>query len=91
MDNNAALRNCFGDEEPDTSTPCFHMVKRIKAEIRALPFKWIGKKVKAHQDENKDYDNLTIWEKANVKADEVAKKHLNRIQNQPRPTYKGVE
>lgn len=29
VDNNAALQNCFGDEEPDTQTPCFHMVKRI--------------------------------------------------------------
>ena len=48
VDNLAALRNCFGEEEPDTTTPCFHMVKRIRTEIKASPFTWIGKKVKAH-------------------------------------------
>ena len=81
VDNNAALRNCFGQEEPDTSTPCFHMVKRVRAEIKASPFKWIGKKVKAHQDETKDYEQLTSWVKAHVRSNKVAKKHLDQVQN----------
>ena len=67
VDNNIALKNCFGPEEPDTSTPCLHMVKQIRTEIAMLPFTWIGKKVKAHQDDNKKYEDLTSWEKANMK------------------------
>ena len=46
VDNNATLRDCFGSEEPDILTPCFHMVKRIQADIKASPFTWIGKKLK---------------------------------------------
>ena len=87
VDNLAALRNCFGDEEPDTNTPCFHMVKRIRAEIKESPFKWIGKKVKAHQDEKKTYSELTSWEKANVVADEIAKKYWEQIQDKPRTVH----
>ena len=84
VDNNAALTNCFGPREPDISTACFHMVKRIQAEIKASPFKWVGKKVKTHQDKDKDYNKLDCWGKANVVADEIAKKHLERIKNLPR-------
>ena len=87
VDNNAALRNCFGPEEPDTSTPCFHMVKRIRNEIKQSPFTWIGKKVKAHQDDDKNYEDLDSWAKANVIADKVAKNHLKRIQNKPRQIH----
>ena len=87
VDNNAALTNCFGHEEPDTTTPCFHMVKRIRAEIAKSPFTWIGKKVKAHQDETKEYKDLTCWEKANIEADKVAKQHLVRVQNQPKQKH----
>ena len=83
VDNNAALANCFSQEEPDTSTPCFHMVKRIRAEIAKSPFTWIGKKFKAHQDNTKNYADLTSWEKANVEADKVAKQHLDRIKTDP--------
>ena len=67
------------------------MVKRIRAELKASPFKWIGKKVKAHQDKAKDYDQLTSWEKANVCADKVAKQHLDPVQHQPRPTHNRVK
>ena len=44
VDNDAALSNCFGPFKPTTLTPCFHIVKRVRAEIRKSPIKWIGKK-----------------------------------------------
>ena len=63
------------------------MVKRIQAEIKASPFTWIGKKVKAYQDNDKKYDKLDSWGKANVVADEIAKKDLKQVKNQPRQMY----
>ena len=67
------------------------MLKRIRAEIATSPFIWIGKKLKAYQDDNKNYKDLTSWEKANVEADIVAKQHLDRIQNQPKPQHNPMQ
>ena len=48
VDNTAALQNCFGPDEPDTMTPCFHLVKIIREAIKQSPIKWIGQKGKGH-------------------------------------------
>ena len=82
VDNDAALANCFGPYEPTTLTPCFHIVKRIRAAIKKSSVKWIGKKVKAHQDENTEFDQLDCWAKANILADKQAKAHLRRVLGQ---------
>ena len=37
VDNDAALTNWFGPYEPTTLTPCFHIVKRVRAEIKKSP------------------------------------------------------
>ena len=78
VDNDAALRNCFGPIEPTTRTPCFHIVKRIRAEIKKSPITWIGHKVKAHQDKHTKFQDLDPWGKANVLADHDAKAHWRR-------------
>ena len=82
VDNDAALSNCFGPYEPTTLTPCFHIVKRIRAAIKMSPIKWIGKKVKAHQDETSNIEQLDCWAKANILADKQAKAHLRRVLRQ---------
>ena len=46
VDNDAALTNCFGPYEPTTLTPFFHIVKRVRAEIKHSLIKWVGKKSK---------------------------------------------
>ena len=51
VDNQAALTNCFGPDEPDTTTPGFSLVKKIWVLIRSYGIEWVGKKVKAHQDD----------------------------------------
>ena len=58
IDNAAVLRNIFGPDEPDTTTPCFHLIKRAQRKIAESPVIWIGKKVKAHQDDIHSYDQL---------------------------------
>ena len=79
VDNDAALSNCFGPYEPNILTPCFHIVKRIRAEIKKSPISWKGKKVKAHQDEHADAEQLDYWAKANILADKQAKAHLRQV------------
>ena len=76
VDNDAALSNCFGPFKPPTVTLCFHIVKRIRVEIKKSPIKWIGKKVKAHQDNNEEVEQLDCWTKAKIMADKQAKAHL---------------
>ena len=44
IDNAAVLRNIFGPDEPDTTMPCFHLIKRVRRKIADLPVTWIGKK-----------------------------------------------
>ena len=73
VDNDAALMNCFGPFELSTRTPCFHIIKRIQAEIAASPIRWKGKKVKGYQDKDKAYDDLDCWGKANVLANKEKK------------------
>lgn len=63
VDNDAALSNCFGPFELSTLTPCFHIIKRIRAEIKNSPIAWIGKKVKAHQDKHAEVEQLDCWAK----------------------------
>ena len=82
VDNDGALSNCFGPYEPTTLTPCFHIVKRVRAEIKKSLIKWVGKKVKAHQDDNEDIKNLDCWAKAYIMADKQAKAHLRRVMRQ---------
>ena len=81
VDNQAALTNCFGPYEPDTSTPGFGLVKKIRASIRSSGIQWVGKKVKAHQDDTQDYDQLDSWAKANIIANKLAKAHLQNKTN----------
>ena len=76
VDNDAALSNRFGPFELTTLTPCFHIVKQIQATIKKSPIKWIGKKVKAHQDKHSEIEQLDCWVKANILADKQAKAHL---------------
>ena len=52
------------------------MVKRIRAEIKASPITWKGKKVQPHQDNEKTFDELSSWEEAKDIADKIAKKTL---------------
>ena len=75
VDNDAALTNCFGPFEPLTQTLCFHIIKRIQAEIAASPIRWKGGKVKGRQDKDKVYEDLDCWGKANALADKAAKAH----------------
>ena len=44
VDNQVALTNCFGLEEPDTSTLGFSLVKKIRASIWSSGIQWVGKK-----------------------------------------------
>lgn len=53
----------------------FTWSKEFEQKLRASPFKWIGKKVKAHQDDEKAYEELNSWEKANVAANEITKEN----------------
>ena len=48
----------------------------------------MGRKVKAHQDEKKSYGNLDPWEKVNIKANKLAKEHLQTILTTALPPYK---
>ena len=57
-------------------------MKRVRVEIKKSPIKWVGKKVKAHQDDNEDVKNLYSWAKANIMADKQAKAHLRRVMRQ---------
>ena len=82
VDNDAALSNCFGPFEPTTVTPCFQIVKQIRAAIKTSLIKWIGKKVKAHQDKSSENGHLDCWAKANILADKQAKAHLQRVMGQ---------
>ena len=88
INNAAVLHNIFGPDKPDTSTPCFHLIKRVQKKITDSPVKWIGKKVKAHQDDNLSYNKLDSWAKANVAADKLAEEHMTRIIHQLTPCYK---
>ena len=88
VDNQAALTNCFGPDKPDTSTPGFNRVKKIRASIRSSGIEWVGKKVKAHQDNDKKYNTLDPWAKANIKADQIAKDYLQEIMNKEPIQYK---
>ena len=47
-----------------------------------------GKKVKAHQDDTQDYDNLDSWAKANIKEDKFAKACLQEIIDKEPAKYK---
>ena len=76
VDNTAALKNCFGPDKPDTTMPCFHLIKFLRAAIKQSPIKWIRQKVKGHQDREKSYDQLDCWGKANVQADRLATEHM---------------
>lgn len=58
--------------------PCFHIVKRIHAKIKASPIKWVGHNVKGHQNKHKQFRDLDPWGKANVIADKDAKAHWQR-------------
>ena len=73
IDNAAVLCNIFGPDESDTSTPCFHLIKRVRKKIADSPVTWIRKKLKTHQDDNLSYDELDSWAKANVVADKLQK------------------
>ena len=55
-DNAAVLWSVFGPDDLDTSTPCFHLIKRVHQKNSQPPVKWIGKKVKAHQDDDTAYE-----------------------------------
>ena len=88
VDNEVALTNCFGPDEPDTSTPGFSLIKKIRALIRSSGTEWVGGKVKAHQDDTQDYDNLDSWAKANIKADKIAKAYLQEIIDKEPAKYK---
>ena len=80
VDNAAALRIFFGPDEPNTTTPCFHLVEFIRAAIKQSPIKWIGQKAKGHQDREKSYDKLdkqmykltdwpqNTWHRSNTKS-----------------------
>ena len=91
VDNQVVLTNCFGPDEPDTTTPGFNLVKKIRASIRLSGIKWVGKKVKAHQDDDQEYDTLDPWAKANIKADKIAKDYLQEILTKEPITYKPTQ
>ena len=91
VDNQVTLTNCFGPDKPDTTTPGFNLVKKIRALIRLSGIELVGKKVKAHQDDNKEYDTLDPWAKANIKADKIAKDYLQEIWNKEPIQYKPTQ
>lgn len=57
----------------------FDLLKRIQNEVKSSVVHFDFHKVKAHQDEVKPYDELDRWEKANIKADFLAKQFLTQL------------
>ena len=51
----------------------------------------MGEKVKAHQDDNQEYDTSDLWAKANIKADQIAKDYLQEIMNKEPIKYKPMQ
>mmetsp|Transcript_8494 Transcript_8494/g.16012 ORF Transcript_8494/g.16012 Transcript_8494/m.16012 type:complete len:1891 (+) Transcript_8494:4302-9974(+) len=57
----------------------FDLLKRIQYEIRNAKVEYEYYKVKAHQDDIKKYDELDRWERANIKADFLAKQLIQQL------------
>jgi hypothetical protein len=54
----------------------YDVLSRIQQELRSTRIKFAFKYIKGHQDSYKQDEELDDWEKANVKADTLAKEYL---------------
>ena len=86
-DNEAAVWNTFGKDEPTTSTSGFNLIKAARKLIRDSPLTWVGKHVKGHQDDTASMDTLDKWARANVEADIQANEYMNMTESKPTPHW----
>jgi hypothetical protein len=54
---------------------------------KGLPFKLISRHVKSHQDDERDFEDLTRPEQLNVLADRCATAALDKLRAAQRPAY----
>lgn len=85
-DNEAAVWNVFGSDEPTTTVAGFNLVRTIRHLIKESPLEWQGKHVKGHQDrkhKNPTNRELDKWALTNIEADKQAKAFMARTQRKP--------
>ena len=73
----------------------FDLIQAILHARKASPIEWKFIHIKGHQDDIKEYRDLTRWEQLNIKADELAKMKMydetfNKEENQRRDTFIGT-
>jgi hypothetical protein len=75
-DNMGALSASFGWRTPNPNWVCFDLVGMIRYHIRKSPIQWESQHIKGHQDDAKNFKELTLEAQANVIADKKAKEEL---------------
>ena len=62
--------------QPTTCIGHFDLVTKLHHLIKRSPLQWNFRHVTGHQDTKRPHKQLNIWERMNIKADELAKQYL---------------
>ena len=85
------MKTVFVGDIPYTSSNGISQFWKSDLPIQRSPITWTGRKVKGHQDRDKNYDDLDCWGKANVQADRLAKERMAQVRHQNSPTSTRVK
>ena len=73
------------DIQPDMNDSAYDLLREIQQLLYRSQIKWKFIHIRGHQDRNRPYAALSLWEKANVDADGKAKAALSAWQLEGRP------
>jgi hypothetical protein len=65
-DNKGALSASFGWKTPNPNWVCFDLVGMIRYHLRLSPIQWEPIHIKGHQDDGKNFKDLSLESQANV-------------------------
>jgi len=75
-DNIGALQAISGSRVPNCRWNSYDIICAIKHEMETSTVPWKFKHITGHQDDDKSYEELDEWAKANIWADKEAKAYL---------------
>jgi hypothetical protein len=74
----SALQQAFYDGPAVVTRPDFDLIHTIRHYLRVSQLKWTSQHVRGHQEDFKEWAELTWWEKQNVRMDHAAKDKMLR-------------
>jgi hypothetical protein len=79
----SALEQAFYKGHAVATKKSFDIVHAIRHHLRSSKLLWTSRHVKGHQDELKEWAELTWWEQQNVRMDGLAKDKMQRYWTAP--------